>query len=586
VIGCLLLSAACSQDVGGARPGADPRPQAPEVREIAHQRIELEPGHHVTIRRLGNEMVVVTEVGDLDKHEPRIGDRAFLRSVEQIVHLADPQAAVDAGLTAPAAALAPGAPGADRPHTPALLAAAPVAPIVPKTSFVPVLQSTSGAGDNVTILRCHDPAVSTCFPQASGSATTAPAYGAWYRTFAVNRDPYGAVATFNASVAVGLDWSTVSSEPLGAGQWGELQVLSVTQDWIRSTVTSPDSTTPVGISSLVASVAPRAQERFNWCWASSAQMVMATLGVAREQCTIAGTHFGRDCCAANADPSCGTVGSSTQGEGEAWQALAENGFHFSFMSGAVNDTQALADALQGGPLIMYQPNHYTVLTDYREVFENGVWVPYALKIDPEPENDFSQDDHARWVKLSQVGANNGGYATDALADIFFAASRAPLEVTIPRVSWEAGGSFGLTTGYFDAPGAASYHWVWRDLGATVYGTGSSSAPPSAPGALSRASLVMGPWLWYRLDVQACNVAGTCGSWKTATDVTLAPSTVINELSWTANTLTARFTGDPHPVTYRYPASSMAATPQRSPGSPRRWRLRRAARTARPRSPST
>src|SRR5882724_7022763 len=135
VFGCLLLSAACSQGTGDPRPGADAQSDVPAVREIAHQRIELEPGHHVTIRRLGNEMVVVTEVGDLGKHEPRIGDHAFLRSVEQIVHLADPQAAVDPGLTAPAAALAGGAPGADRPHTPALLAAAPVAPVVPKTSF-------------------------------------------------------------------------------------------------------------------------------------------------------------------------------------------------------------------------------------------------------------------------------------------------------------------------------------------------------------------------------------------------------------------------------------------------------------------
>src|SRR5262249_8032591 len=141
VIGCLLLSAACSQEVGDARPGADARSGLSAVREIAHQRIELEPGHHVTIRRLGNEMVVVTEVGDLGKHEPRIGDRAFLRSVEQIVRLADPQAAVDPGLTAPATALAGGAPGADRPHTPALLTTAPVAPVLPKTSFVPVLQS-------------------------------------------------------------------------------------------------------------------------------------------------------------------------------------------------------------------------------------------------------------------------------------------------------------------------------------------------------------------------------------------------------------------------------------------------------------
>ena len=95
-----------------------------------------------------------------------------------------------------------------------------------------------------------------------------------------------------------------------------------------------------------------------------------------------------------------------------------------------------------------------MLSDYAEVFENGGWVPYALKSNPAPSRDYDQSNHASWVRLSDVKK----YADGEQADIHLTGNG--LNVMLSRVSW----ANDVVTARYDATGATSYEFQWIDAG--------------------------------------------------------------------------------------------------------------------------
>jgi hypothetical protein len=364
--------------------------------------------------------------------------------------------------------------------------------------------------------------------------------GGFYRTLAYSKASSGAtsftVSRWNGSAAV-----TVTTITLAPNTWGQVHYLSAGPGWAMGKVSGP-ANAPVGISGLMTNVAPRAQENPLWCWAATAQMAISNLADPPEQCDLARDHFNDNTCCVNV-PGCDKPAETSQALKEA---------KYAFNRGVdVTDVLALTQALQSGPVVVHQFMHYTLLTDYTEVIENGVWVPYGLKFNPEPRQNYDlEDEHMSWVKLKDVDL----YGDDGQSEIH-SRNRANLVAAISRVSFDSG----TTTIFFDAPGATSFMWEVYDGGlasgnGALWHSGTVNYNDTASTMVTgtKATFTVGDWVWYNVRVKAC-ANGSCGVWANARSVSKRPSVVVDSLTWANNVLTAKFTASAASpeTTFRY-----------------------------------
>jgi hypothetical protein len=543
-----LLLAGCAAEPSDPTESEPPESNTPDLQfdpsdaidaphEIASQTIEIEPNHTLTIRRMSDDSFVLIEEGELDHHVERVGMRAASRTVTEIAKEVAPTETLGTALTAPL-----------DPSIRVLSIPSGQSTLPPKSTTPTVVSGALGANDYAT-LNCDDPAVTTCYPAIWGAAWSEWNLGGWFRSYAVNRRTDGLGSSFemhrwNGSADVLVSWYA-----LQPGRWASMQLVNGTQAWMYSYI-SGASGQVVGLSSLVTSITPRAQEMPMWCWAATGQMLMSYYGQNYEQCTLATNHWndGRGCCASPVPDIC-------NGGGEAGQPLITNGFGSVGESmSAMGDPNAVAIMLQGGPVWVHHSwldgnAHYTLLADYREKFVGGVWQPQALAIDPGPAQNYDQRAHASWIPLSDVLSVNGGLV-DGGGSSIHSVSRPNLQSAFSRVSWKNN----VATAYFDAPGATHFNYQFKDaFSATVWGSGTAYVDPGASWwtlPYGTATLNIGGWLWYKVRVQACN-AGGCGAWVETTQVSLKPAAFIDSLVWSGNALTATFHGDPGPTRYRW-----------------------------------
>ena len=504
--------------------------------EVARQTFEIEPGHTLTVVRFDDDSLAFAETGLIGKHEERLGARASLGSITGLLHQVAPGSAVKDSVGSPASArgVAPDALTGVAPSG-LLGGVALLVPVgQPATTDTPTVTNLPASPDDYAILHCADPALSWCFPHAYGATNTGWDYGGWYRSFAFNRATSG-----NATFVVTNDGAPapVATLTLGPGQWGQIQYLSNTQGWAMASITGPAGAN-VGLSALVTSIAPRSQEHtVPECWIASSQMVMASLGDPHDQCALVARHFGvTDVCS---DPMKYDTSS-----GEAGQILIEQGYAFNFIDNP-NDVIAMEQALQSGPVILHHPRHYTVLSDYREVLVNGAYVKEALHVENGEVGDTDQPSFATWVDISTLNSIDGG--TDrAISDVHRIGTRSTLETVISRVDWN-----GTATAMFDSSDATSFNYQFLDDGNPTIGpVWASGSIPAARDFQTNSSAVtlggIGAWLWYAVQVQACN-NGTCGPWATTKSVSLAPIAHIDSVTWATNTLTATVHADAAPA---------------------------------------
>jgi hypothetical protein len=188
-----------------------------------------------------------------------------------------------------------------------------------------------------------------------------------------------------------------------------------------------------------------------------------------------------------------------------------------------------------------------VLSDYREFYEDGTWVPYAFHADPWAPNVFKSESHSSWVKLSTVGTGNGGFADFVLSDVHPKNHGASLTAAITRESWRNE----VTTIYFDDPTATSFDYQFLESGGpsgdrVLWQQGSVPATHTWNINASSATINMGGWAWYDAKVRAC-AGGTCGDWTSRRSVSFPPFVYLDSLSWASGVITAQVHADPAPA---------------------------------------
>ena len=159
------------------------------------------------------------------------------------------------------------------------------------------------------------------------------------------------------------------------------------------------------------------------------------------------------------------------------QPLSRYAFSYSILlHDDLINREAIEQALQNGPVVLGGASHYTVLSDYKEFYEDGQWVPYALMSDPAPARNYTTGTHMSWWRLS-----DGWLAANAFALADIRSRSTGLNAKIHRVSWDS--STQTTKAYVNASGANRYEW-------RVYDSGG----PSGNGSLWNSGTVYAPAL--------------------------------------------------------------------------------------------
>jgi hypothetical protein len=561
-----VLAAACSSTPSTDNQAAAQESPSDDV-AATEQTIEIEPGHTLSIRRLPDSSIMLIEVGKAGEHQQALGDLPAKLPLSAVVQELAPGVELKPALRAPVGVTAAGGQTPAAPATSEESVGQAVQGLVaagtPKSEDKPIVKvNTASASQDYLTLRCNDPATTMCFPAMTQRAPLDWELGGYYRSLAVNRAAQKA-ATFKIYQKVGSTTTTLSTISVPAGYFAQAQVMSATLGYFRGEVAVTTQET-VGISSLVTEVTPRAQENDHWCWLASGQMALAALGAGREQCTMANQHWGRtDCCQTINNQLYGTT--VCDGGGETIQVFQKQGFA-STAYDVVASPARLAQLLQSGPVVVWWPSgpHYSVLSDYAEVYENGTWVPKAFHSNPWGPRDYHQESHGSWVRLDQVGTGNGGFANVAWADTHPATHGASLTALISRASWEGD----TATVYFDDPTATSFDYqIYNGGTASGYGElwaqGTVAATRTWNNNTWNASMGIGAWLWYTARVRAC-ANGTCGAWMDKHAVSYPPIAALDSLTWANNAITAAVHAEAAPddtlFRYRVLDAGNAATP--------------------------
>ncbi len=322
------------------------------------------------------------------------------------------------------------------------------------------------------------------------------------------------------------------------------------------------SGTGIGVSSLVTSIGPRAQERSNWCWGTSAQMIMSEFIDPPEQCAFAsaqGPSLG-NCCAANAHPAC-------NGRAEVWQAF--NKWGYSYNRYDIEDLTSIAPIvrmLQFGPIALHYPGHYQIVSDYKEIYENGSWVPYGYKIDSSPWGNYNQATHAAWVPLSSLSIANNPNGADVMYGSIAAVS-ADLTANLTMTWWVP--TSRLVYGEVAAAGADYFEYRLYNSGGdtdtTLWDSGTIRASQSSNDTSTRFnfSREIGSWLWYNVKVRACkDIPADCGERVSHRSVSREPITYIDSLTVSGGVLTAKLRANPAPsqTVFRYRIKNTSTSP--------------------------
>jgi hypothetical protein len=546
----------------------------PAARVIGRQVLVVGEGHEVAVERYADGSLLVVETGTLERDESIVGDDvAFGKTgLEKLLRRIDARAVVSPELLV----------------EPSSRPASPVRPLsLPATTLVNESGSLSTTSSEAIYekLKCDDASLVWCVPSATGFATTGFARGGWHRANAVNRHiTRTATLTIEQPSTDGYNFLPVGTITVPRNGWAQVHRLSPTPANFRARVIGATAA-QVGVSLRVTEVAPRSQEAVNWCWAASTQTLLGYLGHEVEQCEIVAAHTGHplsQTCSAAYKATC--VGDKCQAE--ATQALLRMGYKWNninrFDEVATKGTNALRleQALQAGPVALYQPQHWLTMSDYREVVEGGVRVKKALI----ENNGFMSNDQntiARWERLDRIAQIDGGAYLGAVADIQrVPPNLADLETRISRVVWDGKNA----TVFVDhGPGITEFDVHVRDAGGSTLGAqwGADVTVPSKAHVelMSGAKAIwstystdiklptpIGPWVWYAAEARGCRwqwptpttTGGAvprriCGAWKSVKTVSLKPVVTIGSVTSTGGftTVTLRADAAPAGTFYRY-----------------------------------